>query len=85
MHRIDAAIRAARLSGPFQFSGNGRARAMSNSGTRGAGPRGFCESCPFLIAVLVAVPEYRVEHVVLSDARGTGQPRDTGQDLFEQV
>jgi hypothetical protein len=39
----------------------------------------------FLALVLVTISEYRVEHFMALDARGAGQPRDTGQDLFEQV
>jgi hypothetical protein len=51
-----------------------------NHGAPGADSRSLRYSCPFLIAVLVAVAEYRVVHAVLSDAARAGQSGEVGQD-----
>jgi hypothetical protein len=74
MRRIDAAIRAAALSGLFLFRENCHGRAMPDHGAPGAESRGFRYPLLFLLPVhLVAVAGYPVEKLVASDARGAGQ------------
>jgi hypothetical protein len=56
---------------------------MPDCGAPGAESRGFRSPDLFLPLVLASVPEYRVEHFVAADARGTGQPWEIGQYRFE--
>jgi hypothetical protein len=52
--------------------GHGDAGALRSGGAACADPRGLRQPCPFLLAVLVAVAEYRVEQRVLPDAARAG-------------